>query len=146
MRRVIIGLGMPAAACASPAPLKETYGGRPSATVRRTTPEALKTELTDRMMANRYELVSESNRLLTFEAPIESTVMALLFASQYDVTPKWRIGLTLVPVGDGVRVVANCKALTNPGSAFEKATDYPGCTGDVRDMLNRLSSAELAAK
>lgn len=108
-------------ACAAPIN-HATPSGRPEVTIRGRVSSQVQSEVMNLMINRKYSVKSSSVNILVFEKPIEGTMAAVLFGSQYNTTPHARATFNIFEVGDSTRVVASFAAITNPGSSFERTT------------------------
>ena len=82
----------------------------------------------------------------------DSVAKSLFFGSRYDAIPEDRIRFDIVQMPEGVRVVATCMIVTNPGGGYENVTTLnPGAAiyGDLQkglDIMKARLEAEQATK
>lgn len=109
-------------ACVTPVE-HATPSKRPEVTIPGAKASEVKAELVNRMVDFGYSPTKTSGLALVFERQSESIAAALIYGSDYDRTPNARISYTIIELRGSVRVVADIKMVTNPGSAFERVTD-----------------------
>ena len=127
------------AGCATPIQ-HQTASGKPEVTIDTGNVTAVKEALVARMVNNGWNLVRDSDYLMVFERPVDSVWMAALLGSRYDGTPNARTSYTFAVGGRTVRIVADLAVITNPGSAYERRTDFNQSQPslDLQRMLNQL--------
>lgn len=136
MRRKIltmIAIMMMAGLTACATPVKhDTPSGKAEATIRGTSATTVKNRLTDLMLNKGYTVTRSDDLVVAFDKPIDNALAAAFLGSKYDSTPNARISYNLIQSKGAVRVVADCMAITNPGSAHERKTSF----NDHADTLN----------
>jgi len=114
------------AACTRPVTFA-TPSGSPETVIYGGTRAKVTNAIIARSLATGWTLHTTSEYQVVTEKPMEGTAAALM-ASRYDTHPVYRATYVLVDTRDrgldGVRVVATVVAVTNPGSAFERTTDF----------------------
>lgn len=131
----------------------KTRSGKPEVTIPGATAERVKVELVDAMTTAGFSITRSNDYQLVFDRPTEGVMVALLLGSQYDAIPNARVSFTITELNRSVRVVADIKMVTNPGSAFERLTDWNKSKDavDVQKALHLLqenlaqSASESAA-
>lgn len=126
------------AACAHVQQSQNTHSGRPDVTISHADLSAVKGVLANNALNWGYYVKSSSEYSSVFEKRDESMAGAILFGSRYDSAPVWRITFNYAPLNGGVRVVANIHAVTNPGSAFERITDFSTDSKDASSIQAML--------
>lgn len=126
-------------ACAAPVN-HDTPSGRPEVTIRGRVSSQAQAEIMNLMLNRKYSVKSSSPNLIVFEKPLEGTMNAVLFGSQYNTTPYARATFTIFETGESTRVVASFAAITNPGSSFERVTslDNNQETAKYQDRLDEI--------
>lgn len=108
--------------CAT-APRLNTASGKPEITVPGRVAEQLSNDIVNAMLTAGYSISTQSPNQLVFDRAIDSFAAKFAYGSSYDRTPNARIEYTIASLPDSTRVVATFKAVTNPGSAFERSQD-----------------------
>ena len=130
--------------CATTPQLK-TASGKPEVTIPNTTKKVIFDALTNAMIQQGYEIRNINDYSAVYGKRTNSILASMLLGSQYDSTPEARVAYTIVDTSEGVRVVATLQMITNPGSAFERVTDFsqqPDAQSwqsfleNLRDLLN----------
>lgn len=86
----------------------------------------------------------ETQSTLVLDKPVQNVFMAALMGSQYDAQPDERITLTFLSYGNTLRIIGDVSVITNPGSAFERRTDW-NATKDSQNLQYLLDGvADLA--
>jgi PDZ domain len=109
--------------CATPMPLA-TPTGKPEVTIQGAKIEDVKNILTSVAMDWGYTVKNVTDYVAVYEKPNTNALSNALMASQYDPNTMWRLTYSLANLGSAVRVVTNIALVTNPGSAFERLTDF----------------------
>lgn len=126
MKKVFLLLLFAVASCATPVQ-HNTPSGKPEVTIESSDTGEIKSQLVNRMIDRGYTITRDTDYLIAFDRPVDAAggglMVGLLFGSRYDGTPNARISFTLSKMGDRVRVVADMRIVTNPGSAFERTTE-----------------------
>lgn len=126
---LVAALGL--AGCATPVQ-HQTASGKPEILVAGATPETVKPAVVNRMVSAGYRITKDTPYELAFDRPVENVAAAVLLGSKYDSTPNARVSYTIAGTGTGTRVVADLAVITNPGSAFERRTDFNGSQDTVK--------------
>lgn len=113
---------LPLAGCATPV-THATQSGKPEATIRGSESRVRK-ELTNLMMDSGYRVTKSDDTTIVFEKPITNTMAQFALASRYDHQPVERSSFTIIDQGKTVRLIGDLAGITNPGSAFERRTDF----------------------
>lgn len=100
-----------------------TPSGKPEVTIQDKTKKEVTDALVGEMLSRGFTIKSVTDYTVVFTKPLDSFAAALLFGSNYDVTPEHRPSFMLVESSAGVRIVLTNQIVTNPGSAFERVTD-----------------------
>lgn len=109
--------------CASPV-VHNTPSGKVEVTINGVNTDAVKARLVNEMLNIGYSITQDTPHVITFDAPVENALGAILYGSEYDSTPNARISYTLVQAAMATRVVADIAVITNPGSPFERRRDF----------------------
>lgn len=130
--------------CGCTTPTLPTASGRPEITFNGKVSDQISAKIADRMLNAHYSLKSSSKNLMVFEKPLDGVLAGVLFGSHYDSTPAARVTYTIVEGENSTRVVASASAITNPGSAFERATrlDSGKDAERLQKLLNDLRSTQ----
>jgi len=124
--------------CATVKPLN-TPTGKPEVII----PEASKAEIADQitndMLSWNFQLQKRDENILVFSKRDRTLGSSLLFGSKYDRTPEWRFIYNIVDHPEGIRVIANIAAISNPGSAFERVTDFSRGSKDSENVYLLLT-------
>ena len=124
--------------CTTVKPL-DTLTGKPEVII----PEASKSEIADQitnaMLSWDFQLQKRDENILFFSKGDQRLGSSLLFGSRYDSTPEWRFTYNIVDHLEGIRVIANIAAITNPGSAFERVTDLSRGSKDSENVYALLT-------
>lgn len=106
-------------------------------------PDASKSEIADQitnaMLSWDFQLQKRDENILVFAKRDQRLGTSLLFGSRYDSTPEWRFIYNIVDHSEGIRVIANIAAITNPGSAFERVTDLSRGSKDSENVYALLT-------
>src|SRR5213082_3498511 len=100
-----------------------TPSGRPEVNIGGVTRATVQSYLTNEMLNHGYNLTSETESRLVFDRPMDNPMAGAVFGSEYDSIPNARITYTIAERGGAIRIVSDIRAITNPGSAFERQTD-----------------------
>ena len=109
-------------ACATPV-IHDSPSGKPEVTISGTTKDAIKDRLTDEMLSRNYTILQSADSMIVFERPIEDAMAAYMFSTKLSSTPTTRIAYNLASTKQGIRVIADCSAVSNPGTGFERKTN-----------------------
>lgn len=136
------------AGCAHMRPLS-TPSGKPEVTVKNSTKKEVVDAIVNMMVGAGFEIKDISDYHAVFGKLSNSLGDALLYGSNYDSTPEYRVKYSFTETEMGVRVLAAITVITNPGSAFERATDRT-VGKDAHDMQKMLeqfkASMELSKR
>lgn len=107
-------------------------------------PEAVKSALANAMVNQRYRISKDSQFEIAFDKPTENLAAVAFLGSRYDSTPNNRVSFYITPSPPVTRVVADFAIITNPGSSFERRTDFNNNQDSVQiqSMLDQIK-AEL---
>ena len=100
----------------------QTPSGKPEVTIAGRVGDQARALIAGRMVDAGYNMRSGSDSMLVFDKPNSTVMAAVLFGSRYAGTPNARITYTVIEAGAVTRVVASLAMITNPGSAFERAS------------------------
>ena len=117
-----------------------TPNRRPEITVTGTDSKLIGLKLTDEMHNFGYSIREQSDHSIVFEKQITDPNVATRLGWRYDMYPRSRVSYTLLEQDGTVRVVADLKVITNPGSRFERgveATKHPDSTS-IHEVLRRV--------
>jgi len=103
----------------------KTPSGNPEVVIPNVSKVQVVNALTNALVTGGYKLkpYDGGGNLLVFGKLNKNFAMALVAGSPAAPYPEERISFTLIDTPEGVRVVGACQIITNPGTAFEKATD-----------------------
>ena len=134
--------------CAHMRPLS-TPSGKPEVTIKNSTKKEVVDAIVNMMVGSGFEIKDISDYHAVFGKLSRSLGDALLYGSNYDATPEYRVKYSFTETGDGIRVLAAVSVITNPGSAFERVTDRTRGKDahDMQSMLERFkASMELSKR
>lgn len=134
-----LSLSLVLAACTTPVK-HNTPSGRPEATINGRE-AAVRKELTNVMVNSGFRLVRSDSSTIVFDRPITNAFAQFALASQYDHQPVARATYTIVDQGKSVRLIGDVASITNPGSAFERRTDF-NSSPDSLQMQNVISGVK----
>lgn len=78
-------------------------------------------------------------KVTTSKVASKDLTAMFLFGSRYDGVPEYRIHHTLIERAGSVKVLMSGEIVTNPGSAFERATDITeGSRSEMQASLVKL--------
>lgn len=136
--------------CAAPQPLP-TASGKAEVTIK--APKArIQGALTNVLINAGASIQQVTEFFVVGGKRTDSVGKSLFFGSKYDSIPEDRIRFDIVEMPEGVRVVATCMIVTNPGGGFENVTTMnPGAAiyKDLQkglDLMKTKLEAEQAAK
>ncbi|MBW1953568.1 MAG: hypothetical protein JRI66_10875 [Deltaproteobacteria bacterium] len=135
------------AACAPT--LMNTPTGGPEAFFQNASREEVINALTDEMIMQGYQTKSITDYTLVFGKEEKSGAGQIFYGSRFNPFPEQRVTYTLLKLPEGIRVVATVKLVTNPGSGYEKATDFTygwNYAKDVQRILDRVKSRMYVQK
>jgi len=124
--------------CAAVKPLN-TLTGKPEVIIQDASKSEIADQITNAMLSWDYQLQKRDNNILVFSKRDQRLGSSLLFGSRYDSTPEWRFTYNIVDHPEGIRVIANIAAITNPGSAFERVTDLSRGSKDSENVYALLT-------
>lgn len=127
--------------CAT-APSLNTPTGRPEVVFENTTVEEVKNLVTNAAISWGYSAKSVTDYVAVYEKRSDNAMTSALLGSRYDSTPVWRVTFSYVSLTNAVRVVADIHAVTNPGSAFERITDFSRNSQDANNVQRFLENAK----
>lgn len=104
--------------------------------------EAVKAAVINAMVNQRYRISKDTAFELAFDKPTDNLLAAAFLGSRYDSTPNTRISYFLAPTPPSVRVVADFAIITNPGSSYERRTDFNRSedTAQVQALLDGVKA------
>lgn len=108
--------------CIAPRPLN-TSSGKPDVTIPKVNKKQVTDALVSEMMTRGFTIKTSSDYNIVFTKLLDNMTASLLFGSRYDSNPEHRASFMLVESSAGVRIVLTNQIITNPGSAYERATD-----------------------
>ncbi len=121
--------------CATVGPLN-TPTGKPEIIINDASKKEICDAVINQMLSWDFQLQKQSESLLVFGKKDSRVSSAILLGSRYDAIPEWRFAYNIVDYSQGVRIVANISAVTNPGSAFERITDMSRNSQDAQNVQN----------
>lgn len=104
---------------------KKTPSGRPEVVIPGTTKKSVVDALASQMIAQGYSVGRIDDYRAQFEKP-GGFWLDLLAGSRFNSSAVWRVSYSVLDTQEGVRVLAEMGAVTNPGSGFEKVTEIKG--------------------
>jgi len=107
-----------------------------------TTVSEVKDLVTNAAISWGYSAKSVTDYVAVYEKRSDNALASALLGSQYDSTPVWRVTFNYVSLANAVRVVADIHAVTNPGSAFERITDFSRNSQDANNVQKFLENAK----
>lgn len=124
--------------CATTKPL-HTPTGRPEVTVRSASRKEVVDMLTSSMINAGYSVRNITDYTAEYSKRLSDSVGAqVLFGSRYDSVPEARAHFDVLENQQGVRVVGTLRLITNPGSAFERVTDFSRSSKDAQSYQQML--------
>ena len=114
--------------CAINQPLN-TPSGRPEVIIENVSRKYIIDVLTNWMVNNGYEVKSINDYNAVYGKRSEDLTSSILLGSRYDSIPEYRISFAVMEYGNGVRIVQTLQAVTNPGSPYERITDFSHSEG-----------------
>jgi hypothetical protein len=117
--------------------------GKPEVIITGVTKKQVIDALTNQMLALDFKIKTITDYSAVYARRMNSIRAAVLFGSRYDSFPETRISYAIVDAPGGIRIVATMEMITNPGSAFERATDLSRGKGRpiISDMLEQLKTS-----
>lgn len=112
------------ASCAT-VPPPNTPSGKVELLVQSTDLGCIKSKIISKSSEYGYSLTRESDHQVVLSKPIDNTVVAVLFGSNYDPFPHARVTFTFVESGNATRLILDEAIVTNPGSGFERVNSKP---------------------
>ncbi len=97
-------------------------------------------KLTNEMLNLGYNVREQSDYLIVFEKQITDTRVDTWSADRYDMHPHSRVSYMLFEQDGTVRVVADLKVITNPGTRFERvaeAAQHPD-SASIQGVLRKV--------
>jgi hypothetical protein len=143
IRKVLI-LFLPFLLVACAIPVKHNNAsGKPEVTIKTSSVKSVRTKATEMMVNGGYRTVRSDDMSITFDKIINDGGMAnFLLGSRYDMNPAARVNYTFLDLGKSVRVIADLSVITNPGSGYERRTDFNNSQDSlfIQQELNGLKS------
>jgi hypothetical protein len=127
--------------CVTIPPLNTTTG-KPEIVISDVSKKDVSDAIVNAMMTLDFQIVKLDDYRLVFGKKDNSTA-ALLLGSRYDPQPEMRYTYTLMDFANGIRVMVNIAEITNPGSAFEKSTDFSKSTKAANDAQKFLENLKI---
>lgn len=129
-------------ACATPIQ-HNTASRKVEATIRGVSKSTVKDRIIDGMVNKGYSVTRSDDAVISFDRPTDDVLAAAFLGSRYDGTPNARITFNLIQTKGAVRVVVDCAAVTNPGSAFERKTPLNNSpeTAKIQNWLNDIKAS-----
>jgi hypothetical protein len=121
------------AGCATVKPLNTTTG-RPEVIIADVSKKDISDAIVNTMLSWDFQLQKRDDYILVFGKKNTNLASSLLLGSRYDAIPEWRFTYNIVDYADGVRIIANIVSVTNPGSAFERITDFSKGSQDAQNI------------
>lgn len=117
-----------------------TASGKPEVTIQRTTADAVKSAIVNRMVNGGYRITKDTPYEVAFDRPVQNIAAQVLLGSKYDSQPNARVSYMIATIGADVRVVSDMAIITNPGSGFEQRTEMNNSqdSSDVQRLLNEI--------
>ena len=132
------------AACATPI-THNTPSGRPEVTISGVKKSVVRERLTDEMLNKGYTIAQSGDSLIVFEHAIDNAMVAFMFSTKFNSTPIARISYSLSETKKGIRIIADCNAVSNPGSGFEQKTSLNN-NRDTMAVQNFLTTLQTSMK
>jgi len=103
-----------------------TLSGKPEVIIEGVDKRTVVNKLNDEMINRGYNINETSEYKLVYGKDTESILTSMFFGSEYDAIPETRITINIVEYEDikQLRLIATLEVVTNPGSAFERTTDF----------------------
>ena len=79
---------------------------------------------------------------IAFDKPTENLAAVAFLGSRYDSTPNNRASFYITPSPPVTRIVADFAIITNPGSSFERRTDFNRAedTKQIQALLDQIKT------
>ncbi|MBB5053047.1 hypothetical protein HNQ36_003038 [Afipia massiliensis] len=118
----------------------QTASGKPEVVLQNASVDAVKSELINNMINGGYRVTKDTSYELSFDKPVQNIAAAALLGSRYDAQPNARVTYTIASMGPNIRVVADLAVITNPGSSFERRTEFNNSqdSAQIQAMLDNL--------
>lgn len=127
------------AGCAAVKPLNTTTG-KPEVTITEASKKEISDVITNTMLSWDFQLQKRDEYILIFGKKNTNIASSVLLGSRYDAVPEWRFTYNIVDYADGVRIIVNIVSVTNPGSAFERITDFSKGSQDSQNIQKFLEN------
>lgn len=139
---LVVAAAIGATGCSTPK--MQTPSGRPEVTIQNTSVEKLKPRVINKMLDDKFTVVSSDPVNMQFDKSA-TWLSNMLLGSPYDARTWTRVVVRLVDQGNGsVRVVEEVYIVSNKGSAFERLTEvpavYPEFQKGLEDSKARIES------
>src|SRR5436309_1756625 len=105
-----------------PAPVQLPPGGRPEVTIPNVSRKQVVDATTNHFVDQGFSVKAVDDYKMVFEKD-GGFWLSMLAGSKFNSNAIWRVALTTLTAGDGIRIVSDVGAVTNPGSGFEQVMD-----------------------
>ncbi len=119
--------------CATVKPL-DTSTGKPEVIITDASKKDIADAIVNTMLSWDFQLQKRDEYILVFGKKDTNIASSVLLGSRYDAVPEWRFTYNMVDYAGGVRIIANIASVTNPGSAFERITDFSKGSQDAQNV------------
>lgn len=126
MKKIMWGVFLPFVllACATVQPIS-TKSGMPEVTICKLDKTEIMEKFAAALSMDGWNIRSANNYQIVAGKPASNLLISALFGSRYDSTPESRMIFTFADVsGNCTYIGARLQIVTNPGSGFERITDY----------------------
>jgi len=130
------------AGCATVRPLNTTTG-KPEVIITDASKKDISDAIINTMLSWDLQLQKRDEYILIFGKKNTNIASSVLLGSRYDAVPEWRFTYNMVDYADGVRIIVNIAAVTNPGSAFERLTDLSKGSQDAQNIQKFLENLKI---
>jgi len=141
IQSILVAIAFIISGCATVPPL-QTSTGKPEVIINDVPKKDVSDALVNFMLSNDFQILNKDEYRLVFGKIDTSIGASLLLGSRYDSNPQWRYTFNLVDYSNGIRVITNIEAVTNPGSAFERKMDFSKSS----KMANHMQSVLIDLK
>lgn len=145
IRNVLIAASLVCLVGCATTPKLNTPSSKPEVIIPNVEKKAVIDALTNAMISRGYTIQSATDYSMVFGKRVDTMGARLAYGSRYDGVPEARVSFAIMDTSEGVRIVTNLVAVTNPGSAFEKMDQTPASNfldpHEFQRMLEELAAS-----
>lgn len=137
-----MALALALAGCATPPPPLRTPSGNPEVTIQAVSKKQVLDRIVNGTVSKGMQIKSVTEYGVVVTKRMTDFASTFVYGSRYDGVPEVRLAFTVIESGGAVKVLARAEMVTNPGSAYERASDVTQREGSF--LQTELEQLEIS--